>query len=363
MQKFTHSRVYLLTWVLISLSVFILYSCGNSGGGAKPTVEYYTLTPSTTTPEAVSSVSVVLKAYDVNDNQISDYNNENAVNIIQNGGTAIKISYDAGGGLDGLTDNADGTARIDAGEFFNGVYTFEVTNSVAEGPVTFTATESVLTKNGTSSGITWQVVPNVINVTVTYDDLTLDGSDVYVSSFLEDGNLPDDRIEEVSGTITGDTESLVLDNATFGYGDGTYELRAHIDVNGDGSLSSGAGNDYIALGTVTISGGNGSATLNGPWGTYFGPILQYNNLPVDSDGKPINVILVSQGDTWGNYTYGSVSSTINIGSPFDSMDGWGPFGNYTFLAVIDMDTSPDYTASTNLSWPSGPFPGLISIDF
>ncbi len=209
------------------------------------------------------------------------------------------------------------------------------------------------------------VAGNVITVDVIYSSASLDGSPVYVTSFKKGGNIPQDVIETQTGTLISGSTSVTLDNFGTGYDDGIYDVRAHIDFDRDGELHLPVPSaDYITLGDVIISGSSVDVTLDGPWGTYF-PLKVEVSAPSDTDGKFLHMILVLTGNTWGNYTFASKSIPLPVNGEI-TLDGWGPYGYYSFHAMIDMNGSfestsvgpdtGDYISSAVVSWFSGIFP-------
>jgi hypothetical protein len=211
---------------------------------------------------------------------------------------------------------------------------------------------------------------NDILATVEYSASDLTGSTVDVSAFDDGGDLPEDLIQEKSGVMESDFNVLVtLDNFGVGFTNGTYGLRAHIDADNTGTSELTAG-DFITVSEVTVSGADASRTLFGPWGGYFQVPVYVNVAPPESTAnKTIHVVLVQDGDTWGNYAYGRRSYLIpetGLSGDIFGAETWAPFGQYSFLAVIDMDdTVPfsgapepgDYVYSnTGIYWSSGAFP-------
>ena len=204
---------------------------------------------------------------------------------------------------------------------------------------------------------------NRIIVNVTYSDSSLDGKNVYVKSFTDGGDIPDDVVETQVGVLSGDSASIILDNNGAGYPDGTYEIRAHIDVN-DNGLSAEENIDYITLGKVTVNGASSDVTLSGPWGTYSGFSVYNSSPPTDTDGKTMYIIVVSQGNYWGNYSY--AKNTFLLPGAVIGMDLWGPFGTYDLYACIDMNDNMDVTGAPdsgdyvyshlNIDWSSDSFP-------
>jgi hypothetical protein len=209
---------------------------------------------------------------------------------------------------------------------------------------------------------------NDILVTVEYTASDLTGSTVYVSAFDDGGDLPEDLIQEKSGVMESDFDVLVtLDNFGVGFTNGTYGLRAHIDADNTGTSELTAG-DFIRISDVTVSGADASRTLFGSWGGYFQVPVYVNAAPPESTAnKTIHVVLVKDGDTWGNYAYGRrsylISGTGLSGDIFGAQT-WAPFGQYSFLAVIDMDDTfngapepGDYVyTNTGIIWSTGAFP-------
>ncbi len=205
---------------------------------------------------------------------------------------------------------------------------------------------------------------NSIEVNVQYNDASLDGKTVYVTSFIAGGKLPDDEIETKSGTMSGDNALITLDNNGAGYENGTYGVRAHIDVTNDGVLTEGAGNDFIAIGEVSVSSAPASVTLNGPWGTFFSFAVFNSSPPNGTEGKSLYITVVSHGDYWGNYSYGENAATLPSG--VISVNAWGPDGWYDLYACIDMNDnmavtgapdSGDYVASIlDIEMTGGSFP-------
>ena len=200
---------------------------------------YFMLTPSTVDLVAGNASSVTIRAYDSYDNQITTYNNANAIDITQSGGTGgagSPISYIAGG----LTDNGDGTASIAMNSFAGGEFTFDVTDTKAEGPVMFTATESILMKNGLiSSGITWQpgaaiqyVVittvsdPQTAGVGFTFRVEAHDVNNNIVTTYNEVGV----SLEDVGPDLIGVSPSTV--DIVIGVGEGTVNITQATDITG-----------------------------------------------------------------------------------------------------------------------------------
>jgi uncharacterized protein (DUF2141 family) len=218
------------------------------------------------------------------------------------------------------------------------------------------------------------------SITVQVDKSgTSDGTIVYVSSFAAGGDLPEDEIETVSGEILGGTASVVLNKSGTGYTDGTYAIRVHIDVNGDGKLTDASGSDYIEIGEAVVSGGDTSLPVfDGPWSIYT-PFFVFNNKPSTANGtEPLHMIVVSQGNTWGNYNYshpGTSNPNPTASNGTYSMDLWAPDGPYDFHALVDMDgdyattggpDSGDYVYSnTGISYALGIFPNqtINSVDW
>jgi hypothetical protein len=203
-------------------------------------------------------------------------------------------------------------------------------------------------------------------ITVSVSNSTYMGEDVIVTSFESGGNIPDDEIETVSSilSISDGDATVTLNNAGAGYADGIYGLRAHIDIDGDGELTSGGTTDYICIGEVTVNGSDATAVLNGPWGTYDTFIVINAPLPGDVDGLTdmMYLIVVAQGHTWGNYTYGYTEILSAAGAP--SVRFWAPDGTYDFHAMIDVGNdspgvpdSGDYVYSnTDIDYSGGTFP-------
>jgi hypothetical protein len=88
--------------------------------------------------------------------------------------------------------------------------------------------------------------------------------------------------------------------------------------------------------------------------------------PESTDTKNLYVVLVQNGDAWGNYAYGSGSQVLPsnpVGVVFGA-NTWAPYGQYTFLAVIDMndnfngapDTGDYVYTNAGIIWSSGDFP-------
>jgi hypothetical protein len=135
--------------------------------------------------------------------------------------------------------------------------------------------------------------PGII-LNVSYNDNSLDGNIVYVTSFLGGGNVPDDTVEVKSGILANGSASIKMDNYNSGYADGSYEILVHIDVNRDVVLTKESGKDYVTLGEVTINGGSAGADINQPWGIYF-PIIMLNTQdpdPGNTDDKTMYLALV-----------------------------------------------------------------------
>jgi hypothetical protein len=226
-----------------------------------------------------------------------------------------------------------------------------------------------------------QIATGTITVTVVNQTgEALDGEDVYVKSFSEGGNIPDDTIETVHGTLSGDQVTVELTNGGAEYSNGTYDLRAHIDKGGGEIFNATAGDDFVGLDQVVISGGDAIVTVNVPPGSYDAFIV-YNDgntdpgsgktaaaIPGGADGKTLYLIVVEQGNTWGNYTY--MTNSVLAETTFISPNRiWGPYGDYAFHAFIDMDDdfgstggpdTGDYTYSNNVTWSSDDFPDQVT---
>jgi len=214
---------------------------------------------------------------------------------------------------------------------------------------------------------------NVITARVEYTASDLTGADVYVNTFSENGNLPDDRIESGQGVMEADYDvDVVLDRVGAGYLSGTYGIRAHIDADATGTeqLTSG---DFIAVGEVIVAGSSVTKTIYGPWGgSLIIPVYidaqPLDPDPVDTDGKQLYVVLVASGDSWGNYAYGEAQQALpsNPNGVVFGTNAWAPYGQYSFLAVIDMDDTEPFTGvpetgdfvytNEGIIWSSGDFP-------
>jgi hypothetical protein len=207
---------------------------------------------------------------------------------------------------------------------------------------------------------------NDIFATVEYLASDLTGSAVYVSVFEEDGNLPGALIQEKSGVMESDSDVLVtFDNFGVGFTNGTYGIRAHIDADGTGNSDLTSG-DFVTVGEVIVSGADANKTLFGPWGGYFAlPVYVDVDVapPVSTENKNLYVVLVQDGNTWGNYAYGSGSQLLPenpVGVVFGA-SSWAPYGQYSFLAVIDMndnfngvpDTGDYVYTNDGFSWSPG----------
>jgi hypothetical protein len=208
---------------------------------------------------------------------------------------------------------------------------------------------------------------NNILATVEYTASDLTGSEVYVSAFNQGGNLPVNLIQEKSGVMESDFDVLVtLDNFGVGFTNATYGIRAHIDADATGTSDLTFG-DFITVGEVIVSGADANKTLFGPWGGYFAlPVYVDVAPPESTDTKNLYVVLVQNGDAWGNYAYGSGSQVLPsnpVGVVFGA-NTWAPYGQYTFLAVIDMndnfngapDTGDYVYTNAGIIWSSGDFP-------
>jgi hypothetical protein len=196
---------------------------------------------------------------------------------------------------------------------------------------------------------------------------SLDGDTIHVTSFAGDGDLPEDRIEVVDGVIENGEATVVLGagDSGSGYDSGTYGIRAHIDKSNDG-LTAVGGADFITVDQVTVIGSDVSLTMDGPWGGYSSfAVFNFGAPPMNVTGSEnLYLIVVSQGDFWGNYAYAEQSTLVTSG--VISMDLWGPFGLYDFHAMIDMNgnfdstgvpDAEDYTFSiTGIDWQGGFFP-------
>jgi hypothetical protein len=213
---------------------------------------------------------------------------------------------------------------------------------------------------------------NDINATVEYSILPpitadLTGKTVYVTTFEAGGNIADDAIEEETGVMESDFDVLIkLDNSTIGYTNDTYGIRAHIDADdtGDPTLTSG---DFITVSEVTVDGADADKTLFGPWGGYLAVPVYIDVGPgISTENLDLYVVLVENGDTWGNYPYAEGDQVLPanpVGVVFGA-NAWAPFGQYSFFAVIDVgddfDGTPasgDYVYSNEgIIWSSGPFP-------
>jgi hypothetical protein len=117
---------------------------------------------SPTSRDAGTSSSLSISAFDQYTNLITGYTPANDIDLTIGGGTAgPNIIW---GGTD-VTDNGDGTATIPTGAttFVGGVALVTIADTIAEGPVTVTVTESVGLQTGntslTGTDITWNPGP------------------------------------------------------------------------------------------------------------------------------------------------------------------------------------------------------------
>jgi hypothetical protein len=178
--------------------------------------------------------------------------------------------------------------------------------------------------------------PSIFEVSVTDTDHPIvDGKPVYVTIFPKDGNIPQDLLESETGTIVGSTATITLDNLGLSFPGGAYKIRAHIDVDNNGVLTSAVDSDYLAIIEVNGTGGIVNVDLNGPWGTYFSVIVNNVSTPPSTDDKNLYLALVKEGDYWGNYTYGENNFMPPLG--FRGIDCWACDGTYEFLAFIDTN--------------------------
>jgi len=219
---------------------------------------------------------------------------------------------------------------------------------------------------------------NTIEVTVNFDEKLINGTHLFVTSFPEGGTLvnddtdsaDDDRIETVSVPMDGNSVIVTLTRAGFGYDIGNYEVRAHIDIDGDGAFSMSPNHNYISLGSVSVISTTNTVIVGEPWGTYTSIAVsnRANNRPPSVTGKEMMYLRVfDMNDSWGNYAYSS-KSIISLAGAI-GMDMWAPYGTYNFYAVIDMNDnfpvlgvpdSEDYVyTNMGIAWTSGLFPDQI----
>jgi len=124
-------------------------------------MDHFLVEASPTSQTAGQAVVVTVTAHDKYHNVVTSYNNDAvAIDVTQSGGTAGSISYGNGGA--NFTDDGDGTATLasGAGNFTNGVWSFEVTDTTAEGAVQITVSDGTYSgsTNDAESGtdITWR---------------------------------------------------------------------------------------------------------------------------------------------------------------------------------------------------------------
>jgi hypothetical protein len=213
---------------------------------------------------------------------------------------------------------------------------------------------------------------NTIEVTVNFDEKIVNGAKIFVTSFPEGGSLvnddtvnaDDDRIETVFVPLDSNSVTVTLTNSGSGYDIGTYDIRAHVDIDGDGAFTTKKNIDYVSLGTVNVTGFSNTVTISEPWGTFNRFIVDnFATLPPEvRDTELMYLTVVGYGNTWGNYGYGSRS--IQVIARYPSVDIWAPFGEYSFLAVIDVGGDftgvpevEDFIYSNDyINWITGNFP-------
>jgi hypothetical protein len=202
------------------------------------------------------------------------------------------------------------------------------------------AFEDTLSSANARFSVIEPVSTNVFNVTVQYPTTDFDGRPVIVTTYRKDGNIPvNDQIDvDDTAVLVGNTADVVLDRSGAGYEDGTYRIRAHIDTDGNGTLTALANTEFVTLKQRTIDGSSVSVTLNGPWGSYE-PFLVFNTPPSGPDltGKVMYIYLLEEGDTWGNYAF--ASNNVSASSGVIAIDSWGvtPGTLFKLMAVIDMN--------------------------
>ena len=216
---------------------------------------------------------------------------------------------------------------------------------------------------------------NTIEVTVNFDEKIVNGAKIFVTSFPEGGSLvnddtvnaDDDRIESVSVPLDSNSVTVTLTNDVSGYDIGTYEIRAHVDIDGDGIFTPSPKQNYISLSRVSVTGPTNTVIVGEPWGTYTSIAVsnRADNRPGSVTGTEMMYLRVFGNDgSWGNYAY-SRKDILAIAGAI-GMDMWAPFGIYDFYAVIDMNNnfqalgvpdSGDFVfTNTGIEWTSGLFP-------
>jgi hypothetical protein len=122
-------------------------------------LDHFTLTASDTAATAGQTVRLTARADDAFGNPLTDYLPPEALELLQNGaGAPASLAFTGVLGCQNDLGNGTATLAADASCWTAGQTVVQVSDRVAEGPITFTVREPQ-GLSGTSPGITWQVGP------------------------------------------------------------------------------------------------------------------------------------------------------------------------------------------------------------
>jgi hypothetical protein len=190
---------------------------------------------------------------------------------------------------------------------------------------------------------------NTITVDISnIQDISTYGTPFYVTIFPIGEKITDDNVFETQkGEILGTTASITLDNSDEGYPDGVYGIRVHIDFNRDGKLTAENGQDFVAVGEATVSGGSAYTVINGPWGAFLQlAVANQEDVSPVTTGR-MYLTLVSQGGTWSSYSFGEANFDPPLG--IRGIACWPPpNGTYDFLVFIDTNSNMEKTGEPDL---------------
>jgi hypothetical protein len=312
-------------------------------------LDHFSLSPDTTTPTATNPSTITLTAEDFYNNPIANFNPTNDLDLTVSGFVTVgaNISY-AGANV---TDNLDGTGTYASGNAFDaaGQTTFTVTDSIAEGPVTVTTTESVGGETGSSVGITWQ--PGAL------------------ASYLVSAS----PVNPTAGAVS--TITITAKDGPNGTGNtiSTYSPANDLNLTVSGTVTVGANIQYG--GTDVVDNGNGTGFINTAGNAFINGVATITVRNIFAEG-PVTVavtesLLGQTGDTSDSATdvtwqvgaldhFDVVPSTMSPTAgaistlTITAEDFYGnPIPNYSPVNDLDLD-SPGATQGARVTWAGNP---------
>jgi hypothetical protein len=362
-------------------------------------LDHFDVRVSTTSDTAGRAVTVTTTAQDQFDNTVTAYDNIAAIALDQNGSVSGKAWDHPTAACLGSPggSNAAGDNTLVAGCWVDGVVTLTLENTVSEGPIAITVTESDTGSGltGSSAGVTWTpggldhfrlLAAPTGRVAGSASDLTIVAEDLYSNVITTYGNTAPIDLTQNAGTtgITwtglGDCAANVTDlgsgaaTMTDCFLSGVAQVQIS-NLQAEGPVTAAATENDTALfrsGTTAFTGTNitwtpaaidrfwvtasptslavnsaTSLTIQAEDGTDFPAAGRGNPIPGYATSNPVDVVPSCSPACAGSISYtpaawdnGDDTATIPAGTAFDGL------GQIAMTVSADFDTSASPTTIT-----------------